>query len=1116
MDRLEHGSIADRAPTGTRHRGRVTLRTRTLIAVGGMLIALVVGLSLVSSAMLRGRFRSLDEERARIELHRALATSGEKLASLQAVAKDWAFWDDTYRFASGGQPDYEEQNLSDESLAALSLNLFAVVDAEGRIVFATGFDPAVPARAPLPAGVDSVLRAIAPYPAEARAESVHSGLLPLSGGVMLLARAPLLTSQMNGPAAGSLIVGRWLNPNGEVAAADTVGSVRLSVGRLTEGTSAAARWNELLRVQTPATSNADSTCGRSHALLPTLAERVERDNEAGRVAGEGVTHGFFVDDRLILRTDLPARTSVEGAHAVRVLLYTSLGVGCLFGLLILLLLERQVLFRLHRLHREVTGIAAHGDFSRNLTTTGRDELSSLASSVNDLLSTLGASLRGKEVMLHDLQRAKAEADGLLHAKSRFLSTMSHEIRTPMGAVLGMAGLLLDTELTEEQREHLLILQGGAENLLHILDDILDLSKIEEGKMILDDSPFPLREMVEDVVGLLAWNATKKGLEITAAVDPALPAQVCGDSARVRQILTNLVGNAVKFTAQGEIVVEVARSGEAGREAEYCFTVRDTGIGIAPDRLHAVFDEFMQADQSTTRRFGGTGLGLAISRRLAGLMGGSLTAESAVGQGSTFRLRVPLRALAAPEEVADAVPAAPTMAPLRVLLVDDSDWSRAAVAALVRAGGHAVREAASAGEALNIVESPGAGFHVCIVDRRLPDRDGLELAGELTRRLPAARPVPILMLCRPGEAPRGMDLTLFGVVGILAKPVRRSRLDAELARLGAAGPTEREPICAPPEADVRALDPPVAESPTPESLPHGSPAFEEDLARGSAPVRTAADRAPAPVHVVRRASLAAAAPNLTLPPAGFEVLIVDDNAVNRRVVRRMIEKAGGRVEEADGGEVAVERCGEHAFDLVLMDIQMPGMDGYQATTAIRAGTAGPNAMTPIVALTANALPEDRARCLAAGMNEHLGKPVRTNELNQALATWIRPRKEEPTMDRNTAPPPLQLERLAEVSGGDTEFEKELLAEFLRTAPVLVENAAQAVAAGDTPAALRAAHTLKGASGSIGAGPLAEASRFLEETCKEGRIQEGGPWVAQIRSRFDDLAGFVLGQYGDMAA
>jgi signal transduction histidine kinase/CheY-like chemotaxis protein/HPt (histidine-containing phosphotransfer) domain-containing protein len=1114
-----------------------------------MLAALLVGLSLVSSTMLLGKFRGLDEERSRSELHRVLGDTGERLASLRAVGMDWAFWDDTYRFAVGEQPDYEAQNLTDEALATLSLSLFAVIDAGGRFVLATGFDPENKTRVPLPAGIDSVLRALPAFPPQARSESIQAGILPLPGGMLLLARVPILTSRFEGPGHGALVLGRWFVPSDMVSGADSANGLKISLAPLTESMAVAGSWDMPLPSHSTHSADPDSDSGTARFALRSLAERVERDDDRGRVAGEAVVRGFLDIELLIFRADLPGKMAAEGRHAVRMLIGAFLVIGCLFGLMILLLLERNVLSRVGRLHREVTGIAANGDFCSGVTAIGRDEISGLAASINDLLRTLDASLRGKEGMLRDLGRAKAEAEETLRAKSRFLSTMSHEIRTPMGAVLGMAGLLLDTELTDEQREHVLILQGGAENLLHILDDILDLSKIEEGKMVLDQDPYDPREPVEDVAGLLAWNAAKKGIEITAAVDPTLPSQVRGDPARVRQILTNLVGNAVKFTSKGEIAVEVVATKADGCGPVLCFAVRDTGIGIASDRLSAIFDEFTQEDQSTTRRFGGTGLGLAISRRLATLMGGSLTAESVPGSGSTFRLTVPLWPVESvlPEELPPDG--------RRVLLVDDSAWSRAAVTALLRSRGHVVREASSASEALAILASGGAGFDACLVDRRLPDRDGLELAGEIQHRPGATGRVPVILLCGPGEAPRDVDATLLGVAGIIAKPVRRSRLLAELRRLGMESETRPEvhggpgasaaesttlgngPTFVPTPGEAAAIanstpasSPPASGLPVPVSIAAAARKTPAIDSIGATARRTpaidsigaTAGRTPVIDSIAVSAQGLPATTDPVPPPPGFRVLVVDDNAVNRRVVRRMIEKAGGHVDEADGGEVAVRLCREHPFGLVLMDVQMPGMDGYQATAAIRADDALRGTHTPILALTANALPQDRALCLASGMDEHLGKPVRSPDLIRALAKWTKRTKEEPTMERIGSPEtpqslqPLQLDRLDEISGGDSEFEKELLGEFLRTAPILVEDVAKAIAAGDAAAAQRAAHTLKGSSGSIGAGLLAEASRFLEETCKQGRFEEAAPRVDQIRTRLDDLAAFVLDHYGDMAA
>jgi signal transduction histidine kinase/CheY-like chemotaxis protein/sensor domain CHASE-containing protein/HPt (histidine-containing phosphotransfer) domain-containing protein len=1038
-----------------------------------MLAALVCGLSLASSQLLPGSFRSLDEERSRRELNRVLQSMNENLATLRSFSLDWGCWDETYQFVAAGDPGYVDRNLADASLTSNGQNLLALLDTRGRRVNVTSFDLETGTRTELPAELDSLLRSIRPYPPETTHDVTHAGVCRLRQGPFLLATAPILTSQLEGPCRGTIVVGRWFDPG---RGARPEGGATISIRRLPDAKFARSGHDAVPDVVSLPAAPPDSTSSGPQDLVRSFGERILPETADHRAEAEALTWDFFAGECVVVRASVPGEAHAVGRRAVHILLVAVLGVGCIIGLLILTLLERNVLSRIGRLHGEVTAISAHGEFGRGLTVTGRDEMSGLTSAINDLLLTLDTSLTAKEKVLQELQRAKAETEGVLRAKSRFLSTMSHEIRTPMGAIYGMVGLLLDTPLNDEQREHALIVQGGADNLLHILDDILDLSKVEQGRMTLDDVDFDLRETVENAAGLLAWSAAQKGVEIVVAVEPALPGQVRGDPMRVRQILSNLLGNAVKFTAKGEIGLEVT-AGDAGRgERTLCFAVRDTGVGIVPDRIEAIFDEFTQEDQSTTRRFGGTGLGLAISRRLAKLMGGSLTAESAPGQGSTFRFTMPLRA--ADSSRPETLPANGR----RVLLADDSEWNRAAMAALLRSWGCLVREAGSSAEALAIVEAETAAFDVCLVDRRLPDRDGLELAGEIQQSRNAMGAAPVFLLCQPGESPRELDIALFGVVGIIAKPIRCSRLRADLRRLWAID---------------RAAG-------SPDLLSAGLGSSPVDLAlssAGSGPL--SADSAPSAADPVP-------------PPPGYRVLIVDDNEVNRRVARRMVEKAGGRVEEADGGEAALELWRRQPFDLVLMDVQMPGMDGYQATAAIRAEEAARGTRIPILALTAHALTEDRGLCLDAGMDAHLGKPIRFPDLVRAISAWIKPTKEELAMEENRVEEPLHLERMAEISDGDAEFEKDLVGEFLRTAPVLIENALQAVTAGDAVGVQRAAHTLKGAAGSIGAGPLAEASAFLEETSKAGRLEEATPRLQQIQQRFDELSTFVLGYYGELAA
>ena len=617
----------------------------------------------------------------------------------------------------------------------------------------------------------------------------------------------------------------------------------------------------------------------------------------------------------------------------------------------------------------------------------------------------------------ELARARDAADAANRAKSDFLARMSHEIRTPMNGVLGMAEILQRTELSPRQHRYLEIIQTSAESLLGIINDILDLSKIEAGFMSFSSAPFDFRKTAEDVLLLMAARARTKGLELVLRYAPGTPRMLVGDGGRLRQVLINLVGNAVKFTESGYVLLEVSSVPQDNARVLLRFRVMDTGMGIAPEDQPHVFQPFAQGDTSSSRRFQGTGLGLTISRQLVELMQGHITVESQVGQGSVFTVTLPVDTL--PEGEPPAFAAVPGG---RVLVVDDMPPNRLLLEEYLAARGVevvSVESARRAREALLDAEQQGRPFALILVDRQMPGEGGPELVRSLPQVL---RTVPPCVLLSTLGDEGGDEATLFAAV--LTKPLRQDQIDALFDRM-----------------------------------------FRGDGGAAEKNLRIGAEE----------------------PPLGRHVLLVEDHPVNREVGALLLAQAGCTVDLAANGLEAVRAVQERGgrYDAVLMDCQMPEMDGYEATQQIRKREGGARRV-PILALTASATEVERRRCFASGMDDVLVKPISRAALAAALERY--PRRDEHPGPFSESFFPVDRSVLADQVGDDPEILEEMYRQFLMVHQDDLALLEAALSRRERDALRRAAHRIKGSAASVGARFLAEAGGELERRGQEAREEE----------------------------
>ena len=1003
-------------------------------------------------------FQEFERETSDSAVARVLQTLNDDLYALGVFGKEYAFWDHTFEFVEGGRPEYAKENLDDEYWHTVGVDMFLMFDADGNLLYSCLSDPG---DGQFLALEDELERPLGPgHPLvthESNSDSV-TGLFRTRSGLMQTGSFPILTTDREGPVVGSVVVGHFLDDK-KVADLRVRATAEIAFrhrGGEDAPPNVARAIQEL--VSTNAAQHVETTDNA------TLDYRILRD-----VLGEPVA---------VLETVTPRRITDIGSSTIRAAMMFLLSASTVFLAAAWLFLQRLIVSPVKDLTDQILGIGNTGNLEIERGADRSDEVGVLAGEFVTLTSKLSQAQKESEKARLAAEDARQESDkardhalAMSNTNSEFLARMSHEIRTPMNGVLGMTELLQGTQLDGKQKRFTKTIYESAESLLSIINDILDFSKMEAGKLRLEFLEVDLHNVLEETVDSLANLAHGKGLEIINIAPANLTTLVEADPGRLRQVLTNLLGNAIKFTETGEVTLRVTANDVESEDIEVLFEVIDTGIGINPAKQEDIFNSFTQEDGTTTRVYGGTGLGLAISKQLVDLMGGDLTVQSTPGEGSRFSFALRMKKGVESESRIPAVPQ--FVAGAKILVVDDNATNREILEHQLTGWRAHPEIAESASDALRFLETAadaGDLHDLAILDMHMPHTDGLELA-QAIRANPDLADLKLIILSSVATPASDDVLKDLDIAGQLTKPIRQSQLyDSLVVVLGG-----------------------------------------EVVAQTHSKLKVTSAKA-----------------------LCGRVLLAEDNPVNQAVAIGMLEAMGLSVLVAANGNEAVRKATSEAFDMILMDCQMPDMDGFQATKAIRSiESESGKPRTPIVAVTANALKGDRELCLAAGMDDYISKPFTSEQLHAALSLNLSPAvsaeqtdASAPAVDEDRADtgyepgPPIDASVLDGLSRLQQPGAPSLLARvitaYLDSSRVLRGKLADAIHSANATLLRESAHALKSSSANVGAVGLAELCKRLEEMARAEDLSQAPTMHERFETEYQRVVAALELEAGTVAA